>query len=89
MLHVQFDVFIENAVDQLASIVAQCGDLLEALFAGENLVGHIQRHIRQLHATGQNDLRGVRVGEQIEFGNRGNITAIEMRAPMTTTSLMP
>jgi len=80
VLHIAFDVLIQNTADHLARVVVQVGNLLQAGVAGEDFMGHVQRQVSQFHTAFEHDLSRHRIGEQVELGHRGDIAAIEVGA---------
>ncbi len=47
VLHIAFDVFVENIADDLAGVVLEVGNLLQTRLTGSSLVGHVQRQVSQ------------------------------------------
>ena len=80
VLHIAFDVLIQNTADDLARIVVQVRNLLQTGVAGEDFMGHVQRQVGQLHTAFEHDLRRHRIGEQVELSHWGDIAAIEVGA---------
>ncbi|MNJ32392.1 hypothetical protein D3C77_270570 [compost metagenome] len=80
MVHVGLDVGIENIHHQLAGLVVHCRQLGEARVAGQHFVSDVQRQVGQFDPAAEHHFGGLRVGEQVELGHRGDVATVEVRA---------